>query len=289
MLPPHIKAIVNQIEKAIDQASRRADERNRAADEQRRTVSASVDSLTEEFKAYQAKQEAAEPAKRRRENSTLGALIAAAAFSLLLAGLSACQLKEMRKAYEPLRQSAEAASKQATAGRAYLFVQPASGQFGGVDPKGQDATGTYRPFISFSIKNFGPTPAIITNIETHLYLSDGTPTDIIPVPKSPEAKVMGEATAWNIEPVDRGANAFQSIDTSDSSTRVMLAANTDSGPLQQTFVFNKGLHTTHGGWFYCAVTYKDIFGERDRHTYLYIRLAGSGFSYPRNSEYNSWD
>lgn len=69
----------------------------------------------------------------------------------------------------------------------------------------------------------------------------------------------------------------------------MLAGGADSGALQQTFVFNKGVHTTHWAWFYCAITYKDIFGERDRHTSLYIQLGGSGFSYPQDSAHNSWD
>jgi hypothetical protein len=187
--------------------------------------------------------------------------------------------------------SADAAEKSSTAGRAYLFILP-KGQVGGFDPGGQNATGPYRPSVGFSIKNFGPTPAIITKVETHLYLSDGKPGGVMPVPNSPEAKAMAEATQWAISAVEpiTPTGGISRIDTSpDAKTRIMLAGGAESGALEQTFVFHKGWHSTMWAWFYCAITYKDIFGGKDRHTYLYVQLGGTGFSYPQNSEYNSWD
>jgi hypothetical protein len=124
MPPPEIKAIVGQIEKIIGRVDRSADEREKRNTEQQKEIATAVQSLTDELQAQQAKEEAAEPAKRCRENVTIVALWLAALFTLALAALSAYQLVEMRKAYEPQRQSAEAASKQATAGRAYSSSNP---------------------------------------------------------------------------------------------------------------------------------------------------------------------
>jgi glutamyl-tRNA reductase len=109
MLPPQIRAIVSQIEKAIETTNGRADKRNQRSDEQQEAIANSIKSLTDELRSHNAKQESAEPIKRGRENWTLGSLIAAAAFTLILAGMSACQLREMQRVYGPIEKSAVAA------------------------------------------------------------------------------------------------------------------------------------------------------------------------------------
>src|SRR5271154_816787 len=98
MLPPQIKVIINQIENSIEKATRSANERNNRSTEQQAAVSASIQRLTDELKTYDEKQNAREDGKTRRENKTIIALAAAAVFTLVLDGLSACQLEEMKKA-----------------------------------------------------------------------------------------------------------------------------------------------------------------------------------------------
>jgi hypothetical protein len=150
-----------------------------------------------------------------------------------------------------------------------------------------------RPSIRFSIKNFGPTPAIVTKIETHLYLAAGMATPDPPEPASPEALANVETSKWFIRAVDPPQLArsdMMSIDTSDDAQiRIMFMGGAESGLLEQTFVFNSYRpQLTQWAWFYCAITYQDIIGET-RHTWFYAQAQGAGFSYPKTAKYNHWD
>jgi hypothetical protein len=75
--------------------------------------------------------------------------------------------------------------------------------------------------------------------------------------------------------------------------QVIVSPSADTGPLQQTFIFAnrpilRATNDTQGAWFYCAITYKDIFGF-ERHTVYYVGLYGTGAEFPNNQKYNHWD
>jgi hypothetical protein len=109
MLPAAWK---KEIQNSIDEAETRSANENKHRDEEQKTVSAAIESLACELKRHNAAQEKAEPGKRRRENWTIGALIAAAIFTFVLSILSALQLHEMEKVYGPIKDSSVAANKQ---------------------------------------------------------------------------------------------------------------------------------------------------------------------------------
>ncbi len=75
--------------------------------------------------------------------------------------------------------------------------------------------------------------------------------------------------------------------------RVLFPANADSGLFEQRFIFRNRMRpmapsSVDGAWFYCAITYKDIFGY-DRHTFFYVSPFAAGIVYPENHKYNRWD
>jgi hypothetical protein len=195
-----------------------------------------------------------------------------------------------------LKSTDASAERSSTAGRAYIFIKPEIA-LSDNNPLGALATGPYRPSIRFSIKNFGQTPAIITKVETHLYLTNTFGTEEPPDPSSPAALASIEAVPGNIGPVDypRAASTgnleMLSVDTREDGNplRIVFAGGAESGPLEQKFVFLRGVHVLQGAWFYCSITYQDIFGEKDRHTWLYARIGGTGFTYPKSQKYNHWD
>lgn len=193
------------------------------------------------------------------------------------------QMQEMRNAYRPL-------VRQSTAGRAYLFIKP---EFVMEDTQSigpNAARDTYRPSIRFSIKNFGQTPAIITAIKTHLYLTNGMATDDPPEPDSAEGKASVDLGRPDIRPTDfiNSRSDFTTIDsTGENPARIVFVGGDESGSLTATFLFLKR-RKLQWGWFYCEVVYQDIFSEL-RHTWLYARVGGTGFSYPKSEKYNHWD
>jgi hypothetical protein len=189
-----------------------------------------------------------------------------------------------------IKRQSDAAEKSATAGRAYLFIKPEFAMTE-INPQGSLA-GPYRPAIRFSIKNFGQTPAIITSIKTHLYLTNTMATDDPPEPNSPEAMAGVEDTQWAIGAVElppQGRADMITVESNgDEPLRILVAPTADTGTLEQKFVFQRGRRSLQWAWFYCAITYQDIFGET-RHTWLYARVGGTGFSYPKSEKYNHWD
>jgi hypothetical protein len=203
-----------------------------------------------------------------------------------------------RQSAEAAKDSAEAALKQAvaaerasTAGRAYLFVSydtPQAPMVSQTDP-------LWSVPINFTIKNYGQTPAIITNIETHLLIGkDGKPihdppdplsqeaTELFEIKKSPGIDIQGGNSSW----------LFLNDAQMNNPIRIVVAAG-DSGGIHQNFSFANrtkpmGASAT-GAWFYCAITYRDIFNQTDRHTFYYVKLVGANVSFPANPEYNRWD
>jgi hypothetical protein len=109
MLAPHWKAIVNEIKNAIRDACSSNADSAKAANEQRSAISAGIKTLSETLNAENIEQQTIDAEKCRRENYTIGALAAAAAFTLALDVLAGCQLLEMRKVYEPIKEQAVAA------------------------------------------------------------------------------------------------------------------------------------------------------------------------------------
>jgi hypothetical protein len=106
MLPPSWKGEVN---KAIDEATARYTDAQGRTSEQNREIAAGIEALTGELKRYNFKQETEEPRKRTRENFTMAGLIATAIFTFALAGFSLWQALEIRWAYDPIKQQADAA------------------------------------------------------------------------------------------------------------------------------------------------------------------------------------
>jgi hypothetical protein len=117
ILPPVWKAVVDKIEEAIQKASGRADQQNKKNYEQQGAFVSAIENLSQNVKAYNEKKKESERSKRCRENVTSIALCAAAVFTFALAGLSACQLQEMKRVYGPIETSAAAATTAAEAAK----------------------------------------------------------------------------------------------------------------------------------------------------------------------------
>jgi hypothetical protein len=118
-LPPSWKG---DVDKTINEAiARYADAQDRA-DEQSREIATRIEALTDELKRYNAKQEGEEPRKRTRENWTIAGLIATAVFTFALAIFSLWQVLESRRAYEPIKESADAAKQSAEVSRNTLIL-----------------------------------------------------------------------------------------------------------------------------------------------------------------------
>lgn len=249
-----------------------------------------INSIANQFASEQQQDNTSDAKRAFREKLTIGLLIA----TVVAAGIGDWffygQREEMIRAYGPLKKSAEAAERQATAGRAYLFIKPENAL---EDTKAVvSQTGPYRPSIQFSIKNFGQTPAVITGIKTHLYLANGMATEDPPEPNSSEAQEtvdLGHAINISAD-LPQGRIDFMTMDSrGDGPSRIVFAAGEESGPITYIFDFRKeGPRFLQWAWFYCEVDYQDIF-DKPRHTWIYARVGGTGFSYSKSEKYNHWD
>lgn len=228
-----------------------------------------------------------------------------AVFTAVLAIVSSCQWHEMKLAYGPLKDSADAAKKSAEAterssiaGRAYIFARYEQPDEKDLFPKIVAQNGE-KIFINvtmrFSIHNFGKTPAVITKLETHLFVSNTDrffTVDNAPNPLAVTSKTLMEESCQPALALN-GSLYFGKEDL--GSTRVTIPANWDSGAIEQNFVVSRPVamtkdakFTRHGAWFYCRSTYKDIFNI-ERHTTMYFGMYGAAVEYPRNGEFNEWD
>ena len=75
--------------------------------------------LASELERYNSKQAADEPRKHTRENWTICGLVATAVFTFALAGFSAWQVCETRRAYDPIEEFVDAANIAAAVGNWY--------------------------------------------------------------------------------------------------------------------------------------------------------------------------
>jgi hypothetical protein len=103
MLPAYLRTAIKKINEAIDKAESSANNRSKRADETQQTVVVAIQSLADEFKAYQGKQEGAESGKRRRENWTIGSLFATALVTIALAVIAALQWITLEKTDHTLK------------------------------------------------------------------------------------------------------------------------------------------------------------------------------------------
>lgn len=209
----------------------------------------------------------------------------------------------MIDATEMQRQST-AAERSSTAGRAYLFASydvPQAAPFEtpliAPEPSRKER---FVVTVKFSIKNFGPTPAIITKFQTHLLIgADGRPINNEIDPRSAVTAEMKEqersAAVLDISSARLGNAGIAHIDDDPTlrlPLRIIFPANAESGVFAQRFIFRNRIQpigpSVDGAWFYCFVTYKDIFSI-ERHTSLYVILFAAGMTYGTNPAYNYWD
>lgn len=163
LLPPNVKAIVNEIQKTIEKASRAADKRSERTDEQQQALISTIQGFANQIVTQEQQRAAKEEEKETREKRTIAALWTAAAFTLLLAGIAACQLEEMKKAYGPLRDSADAALASE---RPYVFTTVPKIE---VSAKGKT--------ITYTLTNYGKTPAILRYYTARSFNKNSPPTD----------------------------------------------------------------------------------------------------------------
>jgi hypothetical protein len=181
------------------------------------------------------------------------------------------------------KSSAAATEVEATSNRAWIFVSYDVPQ----------APQVIRDSITikFSIQNVGQTPAVITGITTHLFVSTG-PMFFSDAP-DPFSRVAEESRESYEMPLVSGKSDF--IFGEDISTHPVVSPNSKISAIQATFSFKNrqfGPGSAHGSWFYCQIIYKDIFGT-ERHTAYYVGLYGAMAEYPKNRDidekYNKWD
>ncbi len=174
-----------------------------------------------------------------------------------------------------------AAERAATASRAYLFVEAVP-----IPQIFERSPGNYAVQLGFKIRNIASTPGIIKKIESHLFMSrTGHFLSEGPDPVGQEGIPLRET--GQLTPIGTGP---PSIIMKEDANRVIVAASSEIGPLTQTFVYGNWPTpvNAHGSWFYCKVTYLDIFNI-ERHTVYYIGFFGAGLTYPENDKYNWWD
>jgi hypothetical protein len=106
IMPPSWKA---EIDKTVNEITAGFADAQESAGKQGQKIATRIEALTDELRHRNAKQEADEPQKRTRENRTIAGLFATAIFTCALAGFSAWQVYETRRAYDPIKQSADAA------------------------------------------------------------------------------------------------------------------------------------------------------------------------------------
>jgi hypothetical protein len=101
-LPPHLRAILKHVDQAVDRVNSRADDRSESANESQQKVITAIQSIADEFKSYQTKQEEAEAAKNYREKLTIGSLLVTAVITFALAIIAALQWLTFEKQWETL-------------------------------------------------------------------------------------------------------------------------------------------------------------------------------------------
>jgi hypothetical protein len=195
------------------------------------------------------------------------------------------QLNEMQK-------QSISADRSATANRAWLFVKF-------VSHTPVERTGAMPPrFVTdlvFTIYNAGQTPAVITKISAHMFWVVGT-GDVPMILSSFEPdpikdRSLGEAMLMGLTNMQTGEEYLHNMwfaeeppkwnRLSEATNQVIIPAASPPNPITGRFLFQRaGISDANTQdainfsqlWFYCWVTYKDVYGI-DRDTSYYARLA----------------
>jgi hypothetical protein len=206
---------------------------------------------------------------------------ALALISVVTAAIFWRQLNAMQGQLTEMKTQSLSSERASTLSRAWLFVSYDIPQAPKVENKSIS--------ITFSIKNVGQTPAVIVDMETHLFAPiagaflSSTPLD----PESAASLSLREGST------SAAISKKGEIYDKRLGGRLSIAGGAAVETISQTFFFERDLTPFgHGSWFYCKITYKDIFGIL-RHTWYYVGLYGAGSEYPNNQEiadkYDRWE
>jgi hypothetical protein len=250
MLPEDWK---KEIDQTISEAkSAYEDAQNRSA-EQNREVAASVQILASQLERYNTAQDRDGPSKSRRENLTIGGLFATAAFTLALAGFSLWQVIETRRAYDPIKESADAARDAADAAKKQVEVatdvekRQLRAYIGVIPPTDNQIVNRFippeKPLVHLTPRNFGLTPAY------NALIRNGMGVQSYPLPKNFDYPIQGGTFLPNKITIYPG--------TFDIAGIVLDAQQ----PLtdQQIAAIQDGLHYRLYAWG--TITYDDAFSD----------------------------
>ncbi len=230
----------------------------------------------------------------RRVGWFTGALVVV---SVVTAWIFKGQLNVMQVQFDEIKKQSNAIERQSFAGRAYLFpryvfylpsMEPQTAE-GATDVEPGDAQ-WLRKTMTYCIDNLGQTPGIITAVEAHLYLPsrrDLFLRDDFDL-EAPQKMQMRETYMTSTVYPDGWFDAAHGF-----RERVTVPGNARYCNFKTTFVYrgrspDDAPSGVHEAIFYIYITYKDIFGAIDRHTWYEVRLGGAG-STPGSQKYNHWD
>lgn len=261
MLPKNWK---KEIDQTISEAkSVYTDAQNRAA-KINREIAASIKVFADQLERYNDKQNRDEPRNRYRENLTIGGLIATAVFTFALATFALWQVVETRRAYDPIKESADAAKDSVSAIREQMRLD----QRAWIGIHTMDAI-PYFPEVgkSFSghgiIKNTGKTPALNTVIYAIIepVLTEERPNFLYTGIKSFSAGMLAPNGTGHIGPLP-----------------IPKAGSTEAAIFSQEQI-DLLKQTRFGIYMHGRIEYADIFGNNHWTTYCSFLLPTGGFAH----------
>jgi hypothetical protein len=180
--------------------------------------------------------------------------------------------------------SADAAERTSVSGRAYLFLIYDWAQHPEVESSHPHDKRGFTVKIRYSIKNLGSTPGLITNVEAHLLIHPKRQFIFeFPEPYSPDFLKICEDSSMQM-PSSLSPLLFP---VRPDDPPILIAAQ-EEVPTEQHFIYHRDvprLKNIAGSWFYCVVTYREIFTQKDRHTVYCARLVAGAHLHPK---YNRW-
>lgn len=210
--------------------------------------------------------------------------------ALKQAEASGKQVVAMQGQLDEIKRQSNAIERSSTAGRAYVFAKipiPNHAPITKLPPLQLSLT------LDFAIENFGQTPAVITKLETHILLAK-SPLDINDAPE-PHSTAFFELIENSKHPASSQRADLLLTFNQNGRDPIVIPANSQTIPLRQMFLFRRPLQVespivpnSHGAWFYCSISYKDIFGF-ERETVYYVGMFGAGIQLPKNPNYNRWN
>jgi hypothetical protein len=156
MLPLHLRVIFKKIDEAIDKTETAANDRAESTKKQQKEIAVSIQSLADALKTDKAEQGESEKRKNRRENWTIGSLIATAAFTLALTVVAGLQWCALRSTDEKIGEQAKALIESE---RAFLVIPNISFKY--IEP----ATSDDGFDLAIAVKNVGKHTAIVSRLD----------------------------------------------------------------------------------------------------------------------------